>query len=123
MNEQSNSLGGRGTQHDQQRIQELGHDIGENAQALMRSLEGAARELEAMLREQVAQRPYGTLAAALTLGYVLGGGLPSRMTSLFLGIGSRLALAAMARELARQQLSANQPASLRPTTATNGLAY
>jgi ElaB/YqjD/DUF883 family membrane-anchored ribosome-binding protein len=101
MNDQSNSYSVRGRQDSQ--LQEIGRDIGQNAQALARSVESAVRELETMLGQQVEKRPYCTLAGAVGIGYVLGGGLPSRMTSLLLGIGSRIALAALAREMTRQQ--------------------
>jgi len=101
MNDQSNRYSVHG--RPERRLQELGRDVGQNAQALASSVESTFRELETILGQQVERRPYATLAAAVGLGYVLGGGLPSRMTSLLLGIGSRVALAALAREIARQQ--------------------
>jgi hypothetical protein len=42
--------------------------------------------------ERVQQHPYGTLAAALGVGYVLGGGLFTRLTGRLLRTGARVAV-------------------------------
>jgi hypothetical protein len=73
--------------------------IGAEARALGSTLEETIRDVQATLRSQMEQRPYAMLAAAAGVGYVLGGGLPSRLTSLLLGIGSRVVLEAAARDL------------------------
>ena len=77
------------------RMQEIGHD----AQALSAALSDAASDVQRYLRTHVRQQPARTLAVAAGLGYVLGGGLRSRLTSLVLQVGSRLAMAIAAREL------------------------
>ena len=89
------------------RLWEISHEVGENAQGLAQSLEAAAREIEVLLREQVEVHPLGTFAAALGIGYVLGRGLPSRLTSLLFSVGSRVAVAAVARELMKRPLPAS----------------
>ena len=61
---------------------------------------GAADDLERYLTEQVEERPYITLGVAAGVGYVLGGGLRSRLTAVLLGAATRLAMAVAARELA-----------------------
>jgi hypothetical protein len=87
------------------RLREISHEVGENAQALAQSLESAACEMETLFRERIEMHPLGMLAAALGIGYVLGRGLPSRLTSLLFSAGSRVALAAVARELMKRPLS------------------
>src|SRR5580704_1309031 len=62
---------------------------------------GAVSELKraAAIEERVNRNPYGTVAAALGIGYVLGGGiftpLTSRIVGLALRIGVRVALLPM----------------------------
>jgi hypothetical protein len=41
---------------------------------------------------RVARHPYGTVAAALGIGYVLGGGIFTPLTSRILGLGLRLGI-------------------------------
>jgi len=77
------------------RMQEIGHD----AQVLSAALSDAARDVERYLTTHVRQTPARSLAIAAGLGYVLGGGLRSRLTSLVLQVGSRLAMAIAAQEL------------------------
>jgi hypothetical protein len=79
----------------QQRVQQ----ISDEARALGTSLESTVHDLEATLRAQMERRPYVMLAAAAGVGYVLGGGLPSRVTSLLIGLGSRVLLETAARDL------------------------
>lgn len=49
-------------------------------------IEGAAAEVSALVR----QHPAGALAAALGVGYVLGGGLFTKTTSRVLGLAVRM---------------------------------
>ena len=83
------------TEHLQARVQE----IGDEARALGSSLESTVHDIEATLRTQMEHRPYAMLAAAAGVGYVLGGGLPSRLTGLLIGLGSRILLETAARNL------------------------
>jgi hypothetical protein len=65
---------------------------------------GAVSELKraAAIDERVGRHPYGTVAAALGIGYVLGGGLftplTSRIVALGLRIGVRLAVLPMLKD-------------------------
>jgi hypothetical protein len=77
-----------------------GRQIHHDAHALAAAVQDAADDLERYLTEQVEQRPYTTLGVAAGVGYVLGGGLRSRLTAVLLGAATRLAVALAARELA-----------------------
>jgi hypothetical protein len=46
------------------------------------------------LRGRVARNPYGMMAGALGVGFVLGGGLFTRLTARIVGAGLRMALMA-----------------------------
>jgi hypothetical protein len=46
------------------------------------------------LEEQVARNPYGMVAGAIGVGFVLGGGLFTRMTARIVGAGLRIGLMA-----------------------------
>jgi hypothetical protein len=65
---------------------------------------GAVSELKraAAIDERVGRNPYGSVAAALGIGYVLGGGLftplTSRIVALGLRIGVRLAILPMLKD-------------------------
>jgi hypothetical protein len=74
-----------------ERLQRQGREVQREARALAGGLEEAADEIEGFLREQMGQRPYGTLAAAAGIGYVLGGGVPTALTRLLLDYAARFA--------------------------------
>ena len=86
--------------------------IGDDAQILSAAVRDAAADLESYLTEHVRRSPARTLAVAAGVGYVLGGGLRSRLNSLLLGVGARLAMAVAARQLgARIGLVQDTPAA------------
>jgi ElaB/YqjD/DUF883 family membrane-anchored ribosome-binding protein len=97
---------GKGTQERQpndrngatQRI-ERGRDAYREAQALTSTFEQVADEIGQFLREQAERRPYVSLATATGIGYVLGGGVPSRLTGVLFGFGSRFAVLMFLRQL------------------------
>jgi len=94
------------------RIQERGREAYREAQQLASTLEQAVDEIGQFLREQTERRPYVSLATATGIGYVLGGGVPSRLTGFLFGLGSRFAVEMFLRELigdARNLAAANQP--------------
>jgi hypothetical protein len=67
-------------------------------------VQDAADDLERYITEQVHRRPYSTLGVAAGVGFILGGGLRSRLTAVLLGAATRLAMALAARELAARVL-------------------
>jgi len=83
--------------------------IHHDAHALAAAVQGAADDLERYLTEQVEERPYTTLGVAAGVGFVLGGGLRSRLTAVLFGAARKLAVALAAREIAAR-LSPGAPA-------------
>jgi len=67
-------------------LNESAHQLIEEARSTFEDL-GSAVDL----RGRVQRHPYAMVAAALGVGYVLGGGLFSRLTFRVLGIGVRVA--------------------------------
>ncbi|HZI09990.1 MAG TPA: hypothetical protein VE153_06310 [Myxococcus sp.] len=67
--------------------------IGSEAQQLWTDARGAVADLGQTLdlRGRVERNPYGMVAAALGVGYVLGGGLFTPMTARIIRLGVRLA--------------------------------
>src|SRR5579871_3022746 len=57
------------------------------------------RAADAFATEQARERPYVFLGAAAGIGFVLGGGLASRLGATLLGMGSRLAASRLLEEL------------------------
>lgn len=88
----SRSLGDHGRQ--------VQHDAEALAGAVLDATDGVQRYLTA----QVEQRPFSTLGVAAGVGYVLGGGLRSRLTAVLFGAATRLAMALAARELGARLL-------------------
>jgi hypothetical protein len=50
----------------------------------------ALADLRARMDERLRRNPYGTVAAALGIGYLLGGGLFSPLTARILRVGLRI---------------------------------
>jgi hypothetical protein len=65
-----------------------------NLDADVRALVGAtlqvARGWRTLVRRQLAEQPYSTLAYAAAVGFVLGGGVPAPVARTLIGIGGRL---------------------------------
>lgn len=57
------------------------------------------RATDAFATEQARERPYVFLGVAAGLGFIIGGGLASRLGVTILGIGSRLAASRLMEEL------------------------
>lgn len=68
-------------------------EIGSSAQHLLSEAKGAVEDLRETfdLRQRVERHPYGMLAAAAAVGYVLGGGLFTSWTGGLVRLGIRLA--------------------------------
>lgn len=79
-------------------LAEHGRRIQHDAEALANSLRETTEGVQRYLATQVEQRPFSTLGVAAGVGYLLGGGLSSRLTVLLLGAGVRVATALIARE-------------------------
>ena len=80
-------------------FQEHGRHIQHEARRLADAVQTASDDVERYLIDQVKRRPYRTLGLAAGIGYVLGGGLQSRLTAIALGTAARLGMALAAREL------------------------
>lgn len=76
--------------------QELGEQLQELAQNANSALNGVADATG--LTEKVEQSPYGMMAAALGVGYVLGGGLFTPTTMRLLRMGAKLATIPLVRD-------------------------
>jgi hypothetical protein len=73
--------------------------IRHDANVLAGAVQEATGELQHYLSEQVEERPFTILGVATGVGFVLGRGLPVRLTAGLLGIATRLAITVAAREL------------------------
>ena len=69
---------------------------GERLRADLRALAEAATHLtrgwQSLVRDRIERRPYATLATAAGVGYVLGGGLPTSLLRVLVGVGGRIAV-------------------------------
>jgi hypothetical protein len=70
------------------------------------------------LEERVGRNPYGMVAGAIGIGFVLGGGLFTRMTARIVGAGLRIGLMA-ALPLLKNELLAATNHAVAATTVTN----
>lgn len=55
---------------------------------------------QALLRDRLERQPCATLAVAAGVGYVLGGGLPTALVRVLIGVGGRLAVERVIAQLA-----------------------
>lgn len=76
------------------KVAERTQRLSEEAAALVAEVKGAALDAKRVLdlKGRMDRHPYATMAAAVGLGYVLGGGLFSRLTAQALRIGARAVL-------------------------------
>jgi hypothetical protein len=74
------------------------------------ALTGAALHLaegyKSLLRDQLERQPYATLAVAAGVGYVLGGGLPTALVRVLIGVGGRVAVEHVLGQLATARTAA-----------------
>ena len=94
-----------------ERIQSKGQRVRQEVNGLTAELEGALGDFERVVREQLEQRPYATLAAASSVGWVLGGGIPVALSRLLFGMGGRLALLMVAERLREGLVSSDTNSS------------
>lgn len=94
--------------HEARLLSDYGRQIQHDAYALTSAVQDLTTGVEGYLTARVTGYPYGTLGVAAAIGYVLGGGLSSRLTSALLGTATRLAMALAARELGARLLPKEQ---------------
>jgi hypothetical protein len=80
-----------------------GQKVREDVVALAGAVRQAARGWEALVRDRLERRPYATLAVAAGVGYVLGGGLPTSLLRVMIGVGGRLAFERALTKLAQTE--------------------
>ncbi len=68
---------------------EQGERIGQELVSLASTARHAAEGWEEVLRERIEERPYAALAIAATVGYVLGGGLPTSVLRIAIALSGR----------------------------------
>jgi hypothetical protein len=71
----------------------------DDVRAVGGTIRDVTRGWQDLVRAELERRPYATLAVAAGAGYVLGGGLPTTLVRLMVGIGSRVALERIAVRL------------------------
>lgn len=82
-----------------QHLTETGRQIRGDAQNLVTHVSEAGTELQSYVTDMVRERPLATIGVMAGIGYLLGGGLSSRLSVLALGVGTRFAMAVAAREM------------------------
>lgn len=83
---------GNGSPPSARDLVEQGQRIHEDVASLATAVRKMAHGWEALLRDRLERQPYATLAVAAGVGYVLGGGIPSGVLRLLVGVGGRLAV-------------------------------
>lgn len=90
-------------------LRELVEESGRVREEFM-ALTGAALHVahgwQALLRDRLERQPYATLAGAAGVGYVLGGGLPTALVRVLIGVGGRLAVERVIAQLANPRSAA-----------------
>lgn len=91
-NSSQNPPSGNGQQQQEGFAGRVGH-LNESAHQLLEEARSTFEDLGSAidLRGRVQRHPYAMVAAALGVGYVLGGGLFSRLTFRMVGLGVRMA--------------------------------
>lgn len=79
-----------GTSSGSRPIVEHAREIRRDASALAEDLRGTRQEIETVLGQELTQRPLRAVGIALGVGYVLGGGLTTRLTYSMFGAATRL---------------------------------
>ncbi|MCO5166368.1 MAG: hypothetical protein M9894_08390 [Planctomycetes bacterium] len=106
VDDRSQGREGRDGHAHRNRIFEHTAELKEEAQDLASSIKDISADVSVMLKEQLDQRPYAVLGVAAAFGYVIGGGLPSRITRAGLSIGLRLGMGMLMRQFVEGQMSA-----------------
>jgi hypothetical protein len=88
-------------------LRQRAEQIGAETRALGSTLEATWSEVESLVRDSMQQHPYATMLVAGSVGYVLGGGLPSVLTRTLMAMGGRLAVEMAARQLGARLAAEN----------------
>jgi hypothetical protein len=115
-NSSQNPPSGNGQQPQEGFAGRVGH-LNESAHQLLEEARSTFEDLGSAidLRGRVQRHPYAMVAAALGVGYVLGGGLFSRLTFRMVGLGVRMA----AIPLVKHQLLEMAEAAVSGFTGSN----
>lgn len=100
---------GNGTVRPAPSVRELVEESGrlrEEFIALTGAALHAAHGWQSLLRDRLERQPFATLAVAAGVGYVLGGGLPSALVRVLIGLGGRLAVERVIAQLANSDPAA-----------------
>lgn len=94
----------------------LGDRLSEHGKQLKKSLgeatdatRAASHELAEASRSQLRSSPYLTLGMAFGLGWILGGGIPPRAFTFAAGLGSRVALSMLLKDLVAPETDLDLP--------------
>jgi hypothetical protein len=110
MESQESGAAGGGRSREDNGARSLGQRIdrasGTAQQAWTRTRDAFSEVKETLdIEGRVDRHPYGTLAAAVGIGYVLGGGLFSPLTARILGLGLRIGLRLAALPLIKDEIA------------------
>jgi hypothetical protein len=87
------------TSIDNGQVIEAGNRIREDAKQLATSVSAFTDQARGALTEIMETRPYVAIAGAFAVGYLLAGGLSSRLTRLGLAVAGRYVIANLGSEL------------------------
>lgn len=104
--------------HEARTLGDHGRHIQHDTEALAATVRDATDGVQRYLTAQVEQRPFSTLGVAAGVGYLLGGGLGSRLTVVLLGAVTRVATALVARELGNRILQSGSASPQTPELPT-----
>jgi hypothetical protein len=98
---------GRSTSETARTLGEKVDQVSDTAQHAWAATRSAVSDLRGTLDldGRVKRNPYGTMAAGLGIGYVLGGGLFSPLTGRIVGLGLRIGLRLAVLPLLKRELS------------------
>lgn len=77
----------------------VGQRVRDDARQLMTSVNELSSQARATLDEMIEKRPYATLGAAFAAGYVLAGGLSSRLTRVAVLLAGRYLVNTLGSEM------------------------
>lgn len=103
----------------------LGHharQLLDDAGSVVDDLHRAAEDGRRVVRRSLEERPYETLAVAAAAGFVLAGGLASRLTPTLMRAAGRFALLSLGRGLAGPAADAGSAEGGAATTGASGAA-